>query len=174
MILNRKILEEYLDGELSPRDMAEVDQALQSNGKAQHLLKQLTLEQAARRAALTEYQPTCDETLAVLDDFQDRCDHESVAGRINPFMLWGKRFAAVAAMIVLTFGAYSLGRGAHGTVQQTATSGPAQGFIVQVMAADGQISTREFATMQEARKFADELSKRYDGLASTDTMGSMF
>lgn len=167
MTLNRKMLEEYLDGELSPRETAEVDQALQSDDKAQQLLRQLTREQGARRAALSGFQPTCDETLAALDNFQDLCDRQAVAGRIHPLFVWGKRLGAVAAVLALTFGAYSLGRNqTSGTL--TASVTPTQGFIVQVLGADGQITTREFATMTEARKFADDLSKRTDGLASVE------
>jgi hypothetical protein len=48
---------------------------------------------------------------------------------------------------------------------------------VQVLGADGQVSTREFATMTEARKFADELSKRADALATVNNAsyaGGMF
>jgi anti-sigma factor RsiW len=163
MTLNRKTLEEYLDGELSPRDTAEVDQALQSDEKAQRLLKQLAVEQSCRRAALADYQPTAGETLSALDSFQDRCDRELIVGRIHPVWLWGRRIGSIAAVLALTFGAYALGRNA-----QPSSSSPAQGFIVQVMGVDGQMTTREFATMQEARKFADELSKRPEGLASVD------
>lgn len=168
MTLNRKTLEEYLDGELSPRDTAEVDQALQSDEKAQRLLKQLTVEQACRRAALAGYQPTADETLNALDAFQDRCDREMIVGRIHPFWIWSRRIGSIAAVLALTFGAYALGRNAQSSSSPLASASPTQGFIVQVMGVDGQITTREFATMQEARKFADELSKRPEGLASVD------
>ncbi len=188
MTIDRRMIEEYLDGEMSPRDMAQVDQALQSDAGAQRMLRRLSVERAARRQALAGYEPTRDETLSCLASFEDKCDRDVVAGRIGPVALWSRRIGAVAAVAALMISAYSMGRvgqsataaGKSGSetlkaTQVAAGNTLASGFVVQVVDADGQVSTREFATMQEARKYADDLSKRYQqGLASADASSGMF
>ena len=173
MTLNRVSLEEYLDGELAPGQIALVEQELRVNAGAANLLERMRRERALRGAALATFMPRPGEVTAMVQRLEGKFDEASApVAKIGGGRQWLIRSAAVAAMLVIAAGAFWAGR---------ATTGGGNGvpvasvpYVVHVVSSDGVVTTHEFPSLAEAKTFAQTIADKamaQEQVASADGPG---
>lgn len=171
MILNRDILEQYLDGELPASEQARVQAALKDAPNAD-LLARLQSQRALRAAALQSYIPSDASTAtATLLAALHNDAHPAPIARIGP--AWLPRLASLAAVLAIAAGSFYLGHvtatpgtpptGNGNGIASTNPATPVDGtYVVTIQRSDGTVLTREFKTLDEARSYAQTLAQQAD------------
>ncbi len=140
--LNPEILEQYLDGELTPIAAEQVRRTLAADAKAARLLDALQSQRQLRQAALATYAPSAAEVGAITQacfaafaagqgapvgsvgpNVSDRARSTAPVARIGFAALWLRRGSLLAACAVIGAAGFILGR----VSSATASSGPASG-----------------------------------------------
>ena len=146
MKLDRRLLDEYLDGQLAAAQAAEVELGLRTDAAAARLLARLRSERALRYAALQGHEPSAEESAALaaawLEEFNDAAP--APVARIGPraWMQWG---GAIAAGLALMIGSFMAGRG---SVDTQATNGAQS---ARYYAPDNSGELREYTSASEAK-----------------------
>lgn len=161
MRISQQQLEEYLDGQVSAAERTELERTLTTDDQSRQSLTQLRQHRQLREAALASYAPTADEAAAMaatcLATLRER-ELEPI-GRISP-PTGVRRWQAVAAGLAIAVAAFGLGRISR-PVPATDNGGTAVAtidkYVVNVKDVHGQvIQQREFASLTEARAFANQ------------------
>jgi hypothetical protein len=163
--MNRQTLEEYIDGELTPPEVA----AVQADPASVKLLVRARKERALRSAVYAGYQPSPTEAQALASKVLSACAEEAHAplGSIGIQSIgpWVRRASAIAAVLALVIGGFAAGRISAPTPPPTApsvaTAQPAE--IIRVLYNDdaGETAMKEFDSMDEANGFMKEMNARH-------------
>lgn len=175
MTVNRASLDQYLDGEMSPEQIALVDAEVRANPVAANLLERMRRERALRAAAMSTYMPKPVEVTSIMQGLQGAFDEAEERGvgpiaKIGPMRGWMVRTAAVAAMLVIAAGAFWVGRATSPSDNGAAVASVP--YIVHVVSSDGAITTHEFASLPEAKMFAQTIADRADKAMTQDQVAS--
>lgn len=173
--MRRDELEMYLDGELSPERRIAVEQAVADDAEVRRMLERLRGERQLRESALAGYAPPPTEAAAfaahcitMLREAGDRPLARIGMGR------WLRHGSAVAAALLLAAGTYWMGltqnhaAGSQGTAVTTR-------YVAVVPSSNGVLAEREFATLDEARAYAQQVQQDSDSntqVAAYDSYGS--
>ncbi len=168
MKLERDMLEQYLDGELAPAQVAQVDQALSADPAAARLLARLRQERALRQAALRTYEPSAQETGALAQSMLHALAEQEHAplAKIGTAR-WVRWTGAVAASLLLLAGGFYAGRTSTPSVVQAKPE-----YHVIAIDLAGHPVEYKFASMDEAVKFAQDTQRTE--VASTADSTIMF
>ena len=142
-------LEAYLDGALSPAEVAVVEAAMADPVVAGQLA-QVRRQRAVRAAALGTYSPSSEESIALATRILDTCS--APVGSL----VWLRRSAAVAAVLALTALSFYAGRS---TSTSVAASGGPTVYIVKNVDPNGNvIHEQRFESYADADAYAKNLA----------------
>jgi anti-sigma factor RsiW len=163
MKIDLRLLEEYVDGALGAEEAARVELAVREDAAAAKQLAKVREAQAFRMAALRGYDPDEEEARQLAGIWMDEFREAPVA-TIRPVMVWAKRLALVAAGLLIAVGSFYGGQMSKsgGSVTQVAevkATAPAKVWVVEVQQSDGAVATQEFASYEEAQKFAKDMAQ---------------
>jgi anti-sigma factor RsiW len=170
MTINRDLLDEYLDGQLAPAQMAQIDQALKADAVAAALLAQMQRQRAVRRNVFAAYEPTPADAAKLstlwLADFA--AAEASPIAHIGPrhFFRWA---GAVAAALIVMAGGFVLGRGTAPAAPTVAIAPPP---AVQTIAAVKYLAPDVNGDMQEYSSAGDAKRAWENVLAAMDQQKS--
>lgn len=162
MKMTRQLLEEYLDGELTPEQKIPVEEALQTDLLAATLLRHLRAERAARTAIYASYEPTESEAQEMAASLLSYCQN-APRGIISRYR-WSWKAARIAASIVLTAGAFVVGQysiNQHVVIQKVVINKVDQANTSPLISvlykdANGNTASKDFTTFAEAEKFVQD------------------
>jgi anti-sigma factor RsiW len=152
MTINRDMLDEYLDGQLAPQQMAQIDQELKTNAAAARLLSQMQGQRAVRRAVWDGYAPAAADAAKLattwLAQFAEA--EASPIAQIGP-RHWMKWAGAIAAALIVMISGFAVGRG---TAPQVAVAPvqPTTVATIKYMAPDVNGDMQEYTSASEAKR----------------------
>lgn len=163
--MNVQQLEEYLDGALSPAEAAAVEQAARSDTQVAAQMAALRRQRQLRAMALASYMPSPDDSAAIATRVLRHIDEN--AGAPIASLVFLRRAAAVAA--VLTIAMLSFWAGRQSGANAIATTAPTvQREWIVPSNIEGEEQRRVFANAEDAKRYADEVSREQDTtIAST-------
>lgn len=175
--MTRQVLDEYLDGALSPAQTAEVEAVLRTEAAAAGRLEKMKQERDLRGAALGSYAPSSEEAesaaVRMIAALQDEA--ELPVFRIGAWR-WLRRAGAIAAVLAIVAGAFVLGRATASvqTVIIDPSSKAASACIVLYSDDAGETRTKPFDSELAAQAFLAERvqAQGRQAVASIDEQGT--
>lgn len=169
--ISQELLEEYLDSAL-PRDQhTQVEQAIARDPALRTRLQRLQAQRQLRAAVYASYEPAAAEARAMAQNMLEAFANESTAPIAGiSFRTWSRRFAAVAAALVLVAG------GSFFAGRMSVPPMPTQAKVEKVYEVvypdvDGEIQAVSFNNLQDANDFIRNYQSRDAGLARSEENG---
>lgn len=153
MSIDRDVLEQYLDRELASEENARVEAAAQADAGVARLLERLRRERALRAAALASYAPHSAAACQAAQEWLETVRTRPVA-TLYPIRRWLWQIGKVAAVMAIAAGSFYAGQ----WTRAPKTTVVPESWSVLVHSGDGEVSVRQFASLEEAQRYADELS----------------
>jgi anti-sigma factor RsiW len=167
MTINRDMLDEYLDGQLAPQQMAQIDQELKTNAAAARLLGQMQRERAVRRSMLGGYEPAPADAAKLaatwLAEFAEA--EASPIAQIGP-RNWIKWMGAIAAALIVMAGGFAVGRGTAPQVAVVPVQPSAVATVKYVMP-DVNGDMQEYGSASDAKRAWETVMVAMDQQKST-------
>ncbi len=154
--------EDYLDGALDDAGRREVEAQVGGDARAARILAGVKSSRALRSRAMASYAPGAEEAAGQAAKLLAMCEQESLApvAKIGPDV---KRWAAVAAAVVVIAGAFMAGRTTApvqtATVFKTAPGETHTVYNVAYTDPTGVFQVRSFDTLAEYNGFVTDLQE---------------
>ena len=159
-----ELLENYLDGELSPAEVLRVERRLAAEPELAAALGRMGAEFEVRRAAYRSLEPddrAADALASAVGRQVRRADRALSHGRVFRF---GRLAGAVAACVAISFSAGWVGRGvaARASSKSVISAPKEEPYVYQVALTDDQgniTAVQQFDKLEDAKAFAADVGR---------------
>jgi anti-sigma factor RsiW len=159
-----ELLENYLDGELSPAEVLRVERRLTAEPELAAALGRMSAEYEVRQATYRSLEPdarAADALASAVGRQVRRADRLASHGRVFRF---GRLAGALAACVAISFSAGWVGRGfaASSKTGPVVTAPKGEPYVYQVALTDDQgniTAIQQFDKLEDARAFAADVGR---------------